>query len=134
MSDFEIDVEAMVAGYVEAMLWAECACDDPEGYDDRSFDDLGYTFGDVHPDAMEQARETCRQFCERNAEDVVAFMEETDRPEGHVGHDLWLTRQGHGAGFWDRGAGAVGDRLADAARVLGPAYPYLDDDDLVRLG
>jgi hypothetical protein len=25
-----------------------------------------------------------------------------DYPAAQVGHDLWLTRNGHGAGFWDR--------------------------------
>ena len=32
----------------------------------------------------------------------------------HVGHDFWLTSQGHGAGFWDRGLGEVGDTLTDS--------------------
>lgn len=36
-----------------------------------------------------------------------------------VGHDFWLTREGHGTGFWDRGNGAMGDRLADKAKVYG---------------
>lgn len=32
----------------------------------------------------------------------------------HVGHDFWLTSQGHGAGFWDRGLEEVGDTLTDS--------------------
>lgn len=32
----------------------------------------------------------------------------------HVGHDFWLTSQGHGAGFWDRGLDEVGDTLTDS--------------------
>lgn len=32
----------------------------------------------------------------------------------NVGHDFWLTSQGHGAGFWDRGLGEVGDTLTDS--------------------
>ena len=31
-----------------------------------------------------------------------------------IGHDFWLTSQGHGAGFWDRGLGEVGDTLTDS--------------------
>ena len=31
-----------------------------------------------------------------------------------VGHDFWLTSQGHGAGFWDRGLGELGDKLTDS--------------------
>lgn len=37
------------------------------------------------------------------------------------GHDFWLTREGHGAGFWDRGYGAVGDKLTAAAHGYGNA-------------
>lgn len=37
------------------------------------------------------------------------------------GHDFALTRNGHGAGFWDRGYGPVGDRLTDAAESYGEA-------------
>ena len=42
-----------------------------------------------------------------------------------------LTRNGHGAGFWDRGNGALGDRLADAARVYGTQGAYVGDDELI---
>ena len=33
----------------------------------------------------------------------------------HIGRDFWLTSQGRGAGFWDRGLGEVGDILTDSA-------------------
>lgn len=39
-------------------------------------------------------------------------------PIGAAGHDLALTREGHGAGFWGRGAGEAGDELADIARTM----------------
>lgn len=48
-----------------------------------------------------------------------------------AGHDLWLTRCGHGAGYWDRGLGEVGDRLAAAAEALGPVDLYVGDDGLI---
>lgn len=35
------------------------------------------------------------------------------------GHDLALTRNGHGAGFWDRGLGESGVVLTDWAHMLG---------------
>lgn len=40
-------------------------------------------------------------------------------PESYAGHDLWLTRSGHGAGYWDRGLGELGDRLTEAAKSYG---------------
>lgn len=38
---------------------------------------------------------------------------------GQAGHDLILTANGHGAGFWDRGLGRAGERLTTAAHALG---------------
>lgn len=47
----------------------------------------------------------------------------------HIGHDFWLTSQGHGAGFWDRGLGEVGDALTDSANGYGDLVGlYLDDE------
>lgn len=39
-----------------------------------------------------------------------------------VGHDFWLTRNGHGAGFWDRPeiyGDENADKLSDSARSFG---------------
>jgi len=44
--------------------------------------------------------EECRRFQEENAADLAAY----DHPQWSAaelgGHDFWLTRNGHGAGFW----------------------------------
>jgi hypothetical protein len=48
------------------------------------------------------------------------------------GHDFWLTRNGHGAGFWDRGLGALGDRLTDASKPYGEVNLWVDADGSVR--
>jgi hypothetical protein len=33
-------------------------------------------------------------------------------------HDFWLTRERHGAGFWDRGLGELGEELTHLVNVL----------------
>jgi hypothetical protein len=48
-----------------------------------------------------------------------------------VGHDLWLTRNGHGAGFWDRGWREFGNVLSEIARGMGSVDAYRGDDHLV---
>ena len=48
-----------------------------------------------------------------------------------LGHDLWLTRNGHGAGFWDRGLDELGDALAEAAKRQGSRDLYVGDDGLI---
>lgn len=48
--------------------------------------------------------------------------------DAQAGHDLWLTRNGHGVGFWDRDIGDVGDTLTTLAEKEGPADLYAGDD------
>lgn len=43
------------------------------------------------------------------------------------GHDFLLTRDRHGAGYWDRGLGEVGRRLTEAAHPYGDSG-FLPDD------
>lgn len=50
-----------------------------------------------------------------------------------IGHNFWLSRQGHGTGFWDRGWGEVGDTLHAAAKTFGKVYIYVHDG-LIEFG
>jgi len=50
--------------------------------------------------------------------------------------DVWLTRNGHGAGFWDRGAldaRGLGDALSDHAKTFGTSDVYIGDDMRIHL-
>lgn len=40
------------------------------------------------------------------------------------GHDMTLTRNHHGAGFWDRGLGEIGDVLTEWAHGLGSLHVF----------
>ena len=46
--------------------------------------------------------------------------------DDQAGHDLWLTRNGHGAGFWDRTADVYppenAQALTEAAEHFGPKH------------
>lgn len=62
--------------------------------------------------------------------DGYAHPESGAGPEDMAGHDFWLTRNGHGAGFWDRSpldAGGLGDKLSDAAKAFGECDLYRGD-------
>lgn len=50
-----------------------------------------------------------------------------------IGHDLWLTRNGHGAGFWDRDFGTKEsrDKLTEVSKTMGERDIYLGDDGLI---
>ena len=101
------DVDTMAKHYLIAALWADC----PEG---------------THPrptkQAKEQARETCAKFIGLIDSLIPEILDCPDywshpdcggKPEAAIGHDLYLTSAGHGAGFWDRRAlpDELGDKL-----------------------
>ena len=71
------------------------------------------------PEVTERVlREQCREWVEENAVLLDIYVEEVGRPGQWTGwelagHDFFLTQAGHGAGFWDRGLGVLGDRLTD---------------------
>lgn len=72
--------------------------------------------------------------------DAAAFLSEHREDIGdnlsQAGHDFWLTRNGHGAGFWDRPE-VYGqeqcDRLTDAAHACSESDLYIGDDGKVYL-
>jgi hypothetical protein len=84
-------------------------------------------------EAITQAAEDCADFQKAQADDLDAYYE-TYKPRGNydtqecAGHDFFLTRNGHGSGFWYRGLGALGERLSKAAKVYSSADAYLGDD------
>lgn len=97
-------------GYVECALWADWK----EVY--------GYDLWSLRP--------AVDAFVNANKVDFTAYL--THRPADHFGHDLWLTQNHHGAGFWDRGLKELGQRLTDAAHAEGSVDLYLSDDGIVR--
>ena len=77
-------------------------------------------------------RADCDRFYDANAAGLncegVTFGPDFGQ-DGRAGHDFWLTRNHHGAGFWD------GDwpepqatALTDAAHAFGERNLYLGDD------
>lgn len=108
MLDDAEDIERCIRAYLACALWASTT-DDGE----TAFDDAGYSVDDALPETMARVRAMVARFVTENARDLEALDAE------QVGHDLWLTRNGHGAGFWDRDLGEVGDRLTESAHALG---------------
>lgn len=51
----------------------------------------------------------------------------------NAAHDFILTRNHHGAGFWDRGLGIAGDILTQGADDAGGVAPYVTDRGGVAL-
>lgn len=103
------------------ILWSEV---------DSNSEPLDENYGpeDVAPEARAALRESVRDFLSLV---VVAGSKEARtivfRDLEQAGHDFILTRNHHGAGFWDRGYGDAGDELTKFAHTFGELSVYVDD-------
>ena len=90
-------------------------------------------------DRINQDWERFREAAEAPAFDATEHRATTiDPTEGdewdYAAHDFILTRNHHGAGFWDGDWHAPwGDRLTELAHTFPQLESYLDDDDILRL-
>lgn len=107
-----------VDSYLETALWSTLD-NDGHPFDRR------HGIDDFAQQAIDQAVNECNAFIRANRKDLLAVGDK------HVnGHDFWLTRNRHGAGFWDRGyPKAVANRLTKASHAAGDVTIYKDEDD-----
>lgn len=121
MSDFE----KFFTSYIECALWSSNDNADETGGDplDRSYDE-----DDFAPEAMASMREDCQAFFDSYSK----LYTESGWTHEMAGHDFWLTRNGHGAGFWDRGRDN-GDGLTEACKPYGSCDIYIGDDGKLHI-
>jgi hypothetical protein len=125
-------VETVLEHYIAAALWSSTDESSEAGGEPL---DKNYTADDLAPEAREQM-----------LADVVAFLQGcwgdtweefsidlTGIEPEQIGHDFWLTRNHHGAGFWDRGLGEAGDKLTTFAHTFGDCHLYVEDDGLLYI-
>ena len=144
------NLDAFTRAYIEAALWSSTAYGSPDeneadpanangdrhGTFDASFQACNYDAGDLSPELLAHVIEDCAAF-QRDQADLLARAYASEvwicgerYNAACAGHDFWLTRNGHGAGFWDRGLpDAVGTALTDAAHAYGSEDWYVDDPE-----
>lgn len=119
--------------YLECALWSSLDYFE-EGAEPRPMDE-NYEVDDIADESRASMRAECLDFIAANSDDLGLAATMHERGDWsyaeQAGHDFWLTRNGHGAGFWDRGLGDVGDRLSHAAKVYGGCDLYVGDDGKV---
>lgn len=83
----------------------------------------------------------CERFLSENAEAIERAIEtgevkcgpDFDKIE-RGGHDFWLTRNSHGAGFWDGDwPETEGKLLTDASHAFGECNLYVTDDGKIGI-
>lgn len=115
ISGATIEQSIFISAYLEAALWTE------------EFDDIN--INDLPQETVEAAKVDCLKFLSL-CDDWFGM----DASLEQAGHDFWLTRNGHGAGFWDRPkiyGQANADKLTDISKQFGEKDFYIGDDKLV---
>lgn len=118
--------------YIEAALWSTNDNSDSSGGEPL---DKNYSEDDFTPEDLMHIIRDCVQFQRDNAADIATaaslgeYAKSRHSIKEMAGHDFWLSRCGHGTGFWDRDLGEVGERLYEAARSFGEADIFINADD-----
>lgn len=133
-----LKVDEFVRGYIEALLWSTNDESDPTGGKPLN---QSFTADDLSHEAMDRIESDCRSFLHK----VGPYLT-VDRYKGagltsleaQAGHDFWLTRAGHGSGFWDgdwegEEDGRFDGPLTKAAKEMGNIDPYVGDDKKIHL-
>lgn len=104
------NLDSFTRGYISAALWSS--------FDDNEEPlDSNYDIGDIHVNTLEAMIEDCKKFqIESRKLLYLATKKDPSYDESSAGHDFWLSRNGHGAGFFDRNLGTVGEKLHDLAK------------------
>lgn len=106
-------LDTFTTAYVEAALWS--STDDNDQPLDRN-----YSAADIDADTLSKMVADCARFQAEN--------DLSERGDSQAAHDFWLTRNGHGAGFWDGDWPHTGDTLTAAAKAYGEVLLYVGDD------
>lgn len=115
-------LDAFTRAYLDCALWAEVG-EDGEPLDTQ------HDARDFAGETLAQAAADCDEF---RAACLRAGLDLSGCDDARLGHDLWLTRCGHGCGYWDGDwPEPLGRQLTEMARAMGPRWLYEGDDGLL---
>lgn len=120
-------MDKFTQAYIECLLWSSLDNADEQGGEPL---DANYGPDDFAPEAIERIKSDCADF--------LADQRTLDLCCKHgfeqSGHDFWLTRNRHGAGFWDRGYPKdEADYLTGRSHSVGSQDPYVGGDGKLYL-
>jgi len=124
-------LDQFTTGYIECALWSTNDESTPEGGVPL---DKNFSVSDIAPETLEKIISDCAKFQSENSETLakVEYPRNDSTDLAHAGHDFWLTRNGHGAGFWDGDLPEeIGDALTEACKKFGEVWLYVGDDGLI---
>lgn len=96
-----MDLDTFTQAYVECLTWLQSETE----------------FYNISRDDMNKIESDCAHFIKRAAK----YLKGLDAAQ--CGHDFYLTRNGHGSGFWDRGYDEkISVMLCKISKDLGECY------------
>ena len=134
------ELDEFTKAYITCALWATNDESDDSGGEPL---DKNYDYDNITAKTVFAMIADCKRFQAENAEliatgETVSGSDGPYTPEQRAGHDFWLTRHHHGAGFWDGDwrtpwvvpspggavlvATTVGDLLTEASQKYGEFY------------
>jgi hypothetical protein len=116
-----MNAETVLTHYAICALWTSNDESDDTGGEPM---DANYSLSDFAPETMQAMRDDVNSFVNKNMNSII----ESGQSDAQTGHDFWLTRNGHGVGFWDRGLGEVWETLSTASEHYGNFDLYVGDD------
>ena len=125
------ELDRFTRQYIETALWSSTDNSDDTGGEPL---DRNYDYRDIAPETLAQMAEDCRMFQDDNQTDLDACGLSLERQ----GHDFWLNRNGHGAGFWDECFDRYApeyeplQRLSRASKWAGTFDLYIGDDGQIH--
>jgi hypothetical protein len=113
-----LELDDFTTQYLETALWSST-----DNADDSGGAPLDDNFGieDFTKVALKEAIGDCKAF-----QEYSKLWEADEKSDSSAGHDFWLTRNGHGAGFWDGDYPINGDKLTELSKPYGTVdlMPY----------
>jgi len=109
--------------FLETALWSSNDESDESGGLPM---DENYSIEDFDPKSVKGLEVDCKRFQEENAT-ALADFDDADN-----GHNFWLNRNGHGAGFWDGDYPEPQATILDeASKKFGEVNLYVGDDGMI---
>jgi len=119
----ELTLATVTNSYLETAVWSSNDWDDMRNGNPAPLDE-NHTWHDFTSEAYAAAEADCKRFLELleaancmpdpdgRVWSLYEFAEDI-QCDSRIGHDFWLTRNGHGAGFWDGDYGDYGDFICE---------------------
>lgn len=127
----ENEKKEFISAYITTALWLEM--DSNENPLEQNYSEKDLTIS-----ANQRIQEDCTQFLEKASSIIDKAIEDNAvqfgpdfGPYGRAGHDFFLTRNHHGAGYWDGDwSEPYGDQLTELAHTFGECNLCVEDNKI----